>query len=107
MKWVPNQIRNFMNRIFKALPILLILLSCNSENRRSKVLYSNSEYTLYSNKVVQGENEAFVISADSITSDYLSPLSKDSARSKKLRAKPRYVIGSFLYIRSACSRRSV
>ena len=86
MKWGPNQIRNFMNRIFKVLPLFLILLSCNSENRSSKVLYSNSEYTLYSNKVVQGENEAFVISADSITSNYLSPLSKDSARSKKLRA---------------------
>ena len=78
-----------MNRIFKVLPLFLILLSCNSENRRSKVLYSNSEYTLYSNKVVQGENEAFVISADSITSDYLSPLSKDSKRTNKLRAVTR------------------
>ncbi|HPS95823.1 MAG TPA: hypothetical protein PK115_04440 [Bacteroidales bacterium] len=78
-----------MNRIFKVLPLFLILLSCNSENRSGKVLYSNSEYTLYSNKVVQGENEALVISADSITSDYLSPLSKDSARSKKLRAVSR------------------
>ncbi|EKD32523.1 MAG: hypothetical protein ACD_77C00064G0002 [uncultured bacterium] len=75
-----------MIRILKVLPFFLIFLSCNSENSKSKILYSNNEYTLYSNKVVQGENEAFVISADSITSDYLSPLSKDSARSKKHRA---------------------
>lgn len=98
MKWVPNQIRNFMIRIFKVLPLFLILLSCNSENRSSKVLYSNSEYTLYSNKVVQGENEAFVISADSITSNYLSPQSKDSARSKKLRVVSRDLSSGPSYI---------
>lgn len=75
-----------MIRVFTALSLILILLSCNSENRNSKVLYSNSEYSLYSNKVVQGENEAYILSPDSITSNYLSPLSNDTARSDKLRA---------------------
>ena len=75
-----------MIRILKVLPFFLIILSCNSENSRSKVLYSNSEYTLYSNKVVQGENEAHIVSPDSITSNYLSPLSKDTVRSERLRS---------------------
>jgi len=51
---------------------LLAAISCSNS---SKILYTSKAYTLYSNKVVQGKNEAIVQTTGHISSNYQSTAS--------------------------------
>ena len=52
-------------------------MSCSQE---SKVLYQNQEFTLFEDRVVQGENVAEVISPTHLKSNYKSPASETYSR---------------------------
>ncbi len=58
--------------------VLLILVSCQMTKHR--VLYQSDAFTLYSDKVVQGNNEAQAISRTQIKSTYKSPASASFSR---------------------------
>ena len=59
------------------LPILALAInSCAVEPKeKEEILYQNEKFTLYKDKVVQGDNVAKVISSEEIRSNYQSPAS--------------------------------
>lgn len=66
-----------MNRLVPLVTIL-VLASCNM--RKEKVLYKSDSFTVYSDKVVQGESVAEVISPIHMKSNYRSPASATYSR---------------------------
>ena len=59
------------------LPILALAVnSCAVEPKENEdILYQNDKFTVFKDKVVQGDNEAKVISSEEIRSNYQSPAS--------------------------------
>lgn len=60
--------------------LFLVLLSSSSCVEKKPVLYESDEFTLYSDKVVQGKYEARALSATHIVSDYRSTASENYSR---------------------------
>lgn len=58
---------------------LLFIVSCHNRPD-SNVLYSSDTFTIYPDKVVQGDNVAQVVSPTSLTSNYKSPASSTFSR---------------------------
>jgi hypothetical protein len=74
-----------MKTIQNILPylILLLLVSCKTDKSteaKTEVLYQSDAFTLYKDKVVQGKNEATVLSPTHIKSNYKSPTSETFSR---------------------------
>ncbi|MCX2743915.1 glycogen debranching protein [Mangrovivirga sp. M17] len=71
-----------MRKIYCLLTIMIFIACENQEKETNSndILYSNNEYTLYKDKVVQGENLARVISDSTIQSNYKSPASENFSR---------------------------
>lgn len=60
---------------------LLAITACQTDmEKKSKILYKNKAYTLYADRVVQGDNEAIVVSPTHIKSNYKSPASASYSR---------------------------
>jgi len=53
----------------------MVLISCQKQPKESDVLYKSDAFTLYKNKVVQGDNLAEVVSPTHLKSNYRSPAS--------------------------------
>ena len=60
--------------------IVLLVAACGQEPKDSNVLYESESFTLYKNKVVQGDNVAKVISPLHLKSTYRSPASATFSR---------------------------
>ena len=63
----------------KYLLVILIAIGCQTE-KEQPMLYKSDTYTLYPNKVVQGNNVAEAISSTQLKSNYRSPLSSTFSR---------------------------
>ncbi|MCB0564659.1 MAG: hypothetical protein KDD01_09825 [Phaeodactylibacter sp.] len=59
--------------------LLMVLFACQSEKKETP-LYQSDAFTLYADKVVQGENQATALSPTHLTSNYKSPASKSYSR---------------------------
>lgn len=66
MKFLPHP------DILKSITLLPILISMNLNGQ--SLLYSNSDFQVYSDRVVQGKNEANILSSGHIRSNYQSPV---------------------------------
>ncbi|MBP7642146.1 MAG: hypothetical protein KA767_02345, partial [Saprospiraceae bacterium] len=64
-----------MIKKFSLMIAAMILLSCQKQPRESDVLYKSDAFTLFKNKVVQGDNLAEVVSPTHLKSNYRSPAS--------------------------------
>ncbi|MCB0585423.1 MAG: hypothetical protein KDD06_08880 [Phaeodactylibacter sp.] len=58
--------------------LLMLLIACQPEKR--KPIYQSDAFTLYPDRVVQGDNEAIAISPRHLTSNYKSPASETYSR---------------------------
>lgn len=54
--------------------VMLLVLLLNSCKNEEKSLYSSTSYSIYKDKVVQGDYTASVLSSSSIQSNYQSPV---------------------------------
>ncbi len=69
-----------MNKIITCL-VMGLLISCQSKkDTATEILYKSDAYSLYKDKVVQGENVATVLSPTHIKSNYKSPASDTYSR---------------------------
>ncbi|QCK15418.1 alpha-L-rhamnosidase-related protein [Mangrovivirga cuniculi] len=71
-----------MRKIYCLLTIIILVACENKEQdiNNSVILYSNDKFTLYKDKIVQGENVARVIYDSIIQSNYKSPASENFSR---------------------------
>ena len=76
--------KNMLKKIFLIIP-LTILFSCQNQQKEDHVLYQSNSFTIYKDKVVQGDNVARVISPTHITSNYKSPNSSTFSRLVKFK----------------------
>lgn len=67
-----------MNKIL-SFALLFFLFSCQN-NQESDIIYQSDMYTIYKDKVVQGKNEAEVLSPTHLKSNYQSPASSTFSR---------------------------
>ena len=67
-------------KYFYLIMIVLLVAACSQEPKDSDVLYESESFTLYKNKVVQGDNVAEVISRLHLKSTYRSPASATFSR---------------------------
>jgi hypothetical protein len=68
-----------MNYAVYLLLIFALYQSCSS-NPKEEILYESDAFTIYPNKVVQGNNVADILSATHIKSNYKSPASANFSR---------------------------
>ncbi|MEZ4685481.1 MAG: hypothetical protein R3B47_05290 [Bacteroidia bacterium] len=64
---------------------LIMLIACNQQKPSNSPLYEGKTFTIYKDKVVQGDNVARVLSPTHITSNYKSPASATFSRLVKFK----------------------
>jgi len=65
--------------------LLAVLFSCQEQRKDDNVLYKSDVFTVYKDKVVQGENVAEVVSPTQMKSNYRSPSSTTFSRLVKFK----------------------
>jgi hypothetical protein len=69
-----------MKHWFRITVLFGLILGMNSCINKSSKLYQSEEYSLFSDKVIQGNNEAVVLSTTKIKSNYKSKESESYSR---------------------------
>ena len=70
--------------VYSILVLLILMTSCQSENKEVQ-LYQAPNFTIYKDKVIQGENVAEVVSPTHLKSNYKSPASATFSRLVKFK----------------------
>ncbi|MEM8896183.1 MAG: hypothetical protein AAGC88_16515 [Bacteroidota bacterium] len=70
---------NYQHNMYRLFVLLLVMSACQSQEKTTPI-YQNEKFAIYSDRVVQGENVAEVISPTSIKSNYKSPASATYSR---------------------------
>ncbi|MEZ4910325.1 MAG: hypothetical protein R2774_05645 [Saprospiraceae bacterium] len=65
-----------MQTVVKLALIFIMIASCKTPSTDSdQPIYQSEHFSIYKNKIIQGENQALVLSDSSMSSNYKSPAS--------------------------------